>query len=238
MESLRYVFLGGEKIDINQISSWKKQSRCALVNSYGPTECTDVVSYHVIKDIEAYADGNIPIGKPIGNTRLYVFNEFMSLAPIGALGELYIGGVGVAGAYLNNSKLTDEKFISNPFSRNRDKKLYRTGDLARWLPDGNLEFIGRIDHQVKIRGIRIELGEIEYQLSKISDIKRSVVLARDDEGLDNCLVAYIVSDQLANVNGEAGFQRRKYELSKRFKNELKRSLPEHMIPGIFIFLKL
>ncbi|MHC5730551.1 MAG: AMP-binding protein, partial [Nostoc sp.] len=136
----------------------------------------------------------MPIGRPIANTQVYILDRYLQPVPIGVLGELYIGGNGLARGYLNQSELTQEKFITNPFSDSESKRLYKTGDLARYLSDSNIEFIGRIDNQVKIRGFRIELGEIESALSSHEQVQQCVVVAREDNPSNKHLVAYLVTD--------------------------------------------
>jgi amino acid adenylation domain-containing protein len=165
-------------------------------------------------------NGVLPIGKPIPNCNIYILGKTNTIQPIGVSGELCIGGDGLAKGYLNNLELTKEKFIDHPFSQG--EKLYRTGDLARWLPDGNIEFLGRIDHQVKLRGFRIELGEIESALLKHERIKESVVVAREANG-DKCLCAYVVCE------GEID----KVEL----RAHLSASLPDYMIPSYYVALE-
>ncbi|MBX4267638.1 amino acid adenylation domain-containing protein, partial [Clostridium estertheticum] len=164
IKTLKKVFSSGEALGRKQSNTFnEKISKCnstRLVNLYGPTEAAVDVTYYECK-VEAENE-IIPIGKPIDNTRMYIVDKANSLLPIGIAGELCISGAGLARGYINNEKLTAEKFIPNLFEPG--EKMYRTGDIARWLPDGNIEYIGRIDHQVKIRGFRIELGEIENQL--------------------------------------------------------------------------
>jgi amino acid adenylation domain-containing protein/FkbM family methyltransferase len=195
LSDLRWVFCSGEALGTNQVQKFYEmmgpESQAGLVNLYGPTEAAvDVTYFDVEKGIEY---NTIPIGKPIDNIKLYVLNESLCLQPIGVIGELYIGGVGVGRGYLNNEGLTHEKFIPNPFEKG--DTLYRTGDLARWLPDGNIDFLGRIDHQVKIRGNRIELGEIENQLIRSDILKDVAVIDIQDEKGDQNLVAYVVPDR-------------------------------------------
>ncbi|MED4404262.1 amino acid adenylation domain-containing protein, partial [Metabacillus fastidiosus] len=181
--SLRMLISGGEQLNLKTDTSYQ------LVNAYGPTENTGVTTSYLV-DQKGH---NIPIGKPIYNTEIYIVNQDNRLCPIGVAGELCVSGEGVARGYLNNPELTAEKFVSNPFVPG--ERMYRTGDLARWLPDGTIEFIGRIDHQVKLRGYRIELGEIERNLLKHSEIKEAVVIAREDTDQHTYLCGYIVSEK-------------------------------------------
>ena len=148
------------------------------MNAYGPTEATvKTTSYWCSLD-----DEMLPIGKPIANTKVYILDPQNNLTPVGVPGELCTAGIQVAKGYLNRPELTEKKFVPNPFSTNaNDKTLYRTGDLVRWLPDGNLEFLGRIDNQVKVRGFRIELGEIESQLIKHPWVDQCTVIVREEE---------------------------------------------------------
>ncbi|MHC5729358.1 MAG: non-ribosomal peptide synthetase, partial [Nostoc sp.] len=161
-------------------------------------------------------------GRPITNTQIYILNQYLQPVPIGTIGELYIGGEGLARGYLNQPELTAQKFISHPFSNG---KLYKTGDLARYLPDGDIEFIGRIDNQVKIRGFRIELGEIEAVLATYSQVKQVVVIAREDIPGNKRLVAYLVTqNQSTNISD-----------LRRF---LSQQLPDYMIPSTFTLLEV
>ncbi|WP_369345694.1 AMP-binding protein [Caldalkalibacillus mannanilyticus] len=148
------LLIGGDKL-----KQFRKQSY-TLYNNYGPTENTVVTTSFKVEQME----DNIPIGKPISNTKIYILNASDQLQPVGVVGELCIAGEGLARGYWNREELTAEKFVQNPFEPS--ERMYRTGDLARWLPNGNIEYIGRVDHQVKIRGFRIELGEVEAQLLK------------------------------------------------------------------------
>ncbi len=173
---LKTLIVGGDILSVRHINAVRaKHKYLTIINGYGPTEGTTFTTYH---KIERDYNSNIPIGKPVSNTRVYIFNQSGQLQPIGVPGELCITGDGLARGYLNRSELTYEKFISNPF--NATEKMYRTGDLVRWLDDGTLEFLGRIDQQVKIRGFRIELAEIEYYLAKYEEIKEVVVIDRKD----------------------------------------------------------
>ncbi|MBW7477363.1 non-ribosomal peptide synthase/polyketide synthase [Paenibacillus oenotherae] len=193
LSSLRHVFASGEALGVIQAKRFYQrittEHGAKLINLYGPTEATVDVTYF---DCDASDDRSfIPIGKPIDNTRIYLLNEGMRLQPLGLIGEIYIAGEGVARGYLNNAELTAQKFVENPYKQG--ERMYRTGDLARWLPDGNIEYIGRMDHQVKIRGYRIELGEIESVLLEYPVIKEAVVTARKDDHEDHYMCAYVVS---------------------------------------------
>lgn len=209
--SLRVLLTGGDKLKHYEPKNYR------LVNNYGPTENTVVTTSFFI-DKENY--DNIPIGKPIANVRTYILDKNNQLQPIGVPGELCITGVGLAAGYLNQPELTSQKFVANPFEPGA--RMYRTGDLVRWLPDGNIEFLGRIDHQVKIRGFRIELGEIENELIQHENIKEVVVIDRQDIGTDKYLCAYIVTD------GELSVPELREYLAKK--------LPAYMIPSFFTFL--
>ena len=217
---LKRIVYGGEVLDIQSKIKIFKNKQYKIVNTYGPTETTITSTINIIKDYN-----NISIGTPISNTKVYVLSNDLTALPIGAIGELYIGGIGVGRGYLNRADLTAEKFIANPFQSEEERKkgknsrLYKTGDLVRWLSDGNLEYIGRNDFQVKIRGYRIELGEIENCLSEYEGINQSVVLDRVHKGTDNkYLVGYYVSD--SKLEEESILE---YLGSK---------LPEYMVPTI------
>jgi acyl carrier protein len=164
------------------------------------------------------------IGRPITNTHMYILDKHLQPTPLGVPGELYIGGAGLARGYLNRPDLTAEKFIPNPFSDELGARLYKTGDLVRYLPDGNIEFLGRIDHQVKIRGFRIELGEIEAVLSHHPIVQEAVAVVREDRSGDKRLVAYVVPNQksLPKIH--------------ELRNFLQQKLPDYMVPSAFVML--
>jgi surfactin family lipopeptide synthetase A len=168
----------------------------------------------------------VPIGRPIANTQLYILDPVLQPVPIGIPGELYIGGDGLARGYLNRPDLTAEKFIPNPFGSEPGARLYKTGDLARHRPDGNLEFLGRLDHQVKLRGFRIELGEIEAVLGGHPAVREAVVVVREDVPGDMRLVAFVVSDQ------------EPAPASRELRAFLQAKLPDYMIPSVFIRLDI
>ena len=163
-------------------------------NLYGPTETTIWSAIHKVES----GEGSVPIGRPIANTQTYILDDHLRPVPIGAHGELYIGGDGLARGYLKRAERTEEKFIPNPFSNKPGSRLYRTGDRARYRADGNIEFLGRTDNQVKIRGHRIELGEVEATLSQHPAVKDSVLVVRDRDSTGDSLVAYVLHNpQLA-----------------------------------------
>ncbi|NOQ27975.1 MAG: amino acid adenylation domain-containing protein, partial [Bacteroidales bacterium] len=215
LENIKVVMVGGEELPISLLTALRDIYKGKIYNMYGPTETT---IWSTFKDVSK--DLTLNIGKPISNTQIYILDNSNKIQPIGVEGELCISGAGLARGYFKNSGLTAEKFISHPFKEG--ERLYRTGDLARWLPDGNIDFLGRIDHQVKIRGFRIELGEIESTLLKYENIKESVVLAREENG-DKYLCAYIVSKE--ELNHE---ELRTYLLAQ---------LPDYMVPSYFVELE-
>jgi amino acid adenylation domain-containing protein len=189
--SVRVVNLAGEALQSKLVQQIYQQETIEKVfNLYGPSEDTTYSTWALIQKESKEAPS---IGCPVANTQVYVLDENKQSVPIGVCGELYISGDGLARGYLNRPELTAEKFIPNPFSNDPKARLYKTGDLARYLPDGNIEYLGRIDNQVKIRGFRIELGEIETILNQESTVQEAVVIAREDEPGDKRLVAYIVS---------------------------------------------
>jgi amino acid adenylation domain-containing protein len=221
---LRLVIVGGEKASASAYASWLKAggSRVRWVNTYGPTEASVIVTAYEPDPSQPFPD-NLPIGRPIANVRLYVLDSELQPVAIGEPGELHVGGPGVAQGYLNHPELTEAKFIPDPFSQETDARLYKTGDMVRYLPDGNIEFQGRIDFQVKIRGFRVELGEIEAALEKHPGVAQAVVTALEMNG-EKRLAGYIVA--LPNAVTASDLRR-----------HLKASLPEYMVPSEFVFLK-
>ncbi|NJN12721.1 MAG: amino acid adenylation domain-containing protein [Richelia sp. RM1_1_1] len=221
--SLRTVIVAGEPCPTNLVESHKEMlPTTSLFNEYGPTEGT---VWSSVYDCTNYTNQNIvPIGRPIANTQIYILDSYQQNLPVGVPGEIYIGGLGLAKGYLNYPELTAQKFILNPFCKKPMARLYKTGDLGRYLPDGNIEFLGRIDHQVKIRGFRIELEEIATVLLQNTDILQAVVLAKENNLNEKYLIAYIVIklEKLLTRDELRGF--------------LKDKLPEYMIPANFIFL--
>jgi len=194
--ALRFVIFGGEALEMQSLMPWFKRHGDQvpkLVNMYGITETTVHVTYRPLS-VNDTAGGSV-IGHPIPDLQLYLLDQHRQPVPIGVPGEMYVGGAGVARGYLNRPELTDERFIADPFIPRAGARLYKTGDLARYLPNGDVEYLGRIDHQVKIRGFRIELGEIESVLAEHAAVRQSIVLVREDEPGNKQLVAYVVPDK-------------------------------------------
>ena len=218
LEDLKYLLVTGEELKLKLVKSWfDKFPDIKMVNAYGPTEVSDDITHHIMK--ESPNSNRVPIGKPIQNLKIYIVDEEMNLCPIGVKGEIVVSGVGVGRGYLNNRDQTREAFMIDPFRSDEMCRLYKTGDLGRWLTDGTLEFFGRMDHQVKIRGFRIELGEIENHLLKHPKIKEAVVVVIEDEW-SKSLVAYFVR------NGKLTEEALKEHLSKE--------LPDYMMPTHFV----
>ncbi|MFC6338666.1 non-ribosomal peptide synthetase [Pseudomonas karstica] len=221
---LRYLIVGGDVLDPAVIGRVLKEGAPQhLLNGYGPTEATTFTTTFEIKSV---GEGSIPIGHPVGNTQVYVLDAHQQPVPIGVAGELYIGGDGVAKGYLNRPELTAEKFVTDPFSVEPNALLYRTGDLGRWLPDGNVEYLGRNDDQVKIRGFRIELGEIEARLGECAGVKNAVVLARQDESGPKRLVGYVIAQPEVSLSVQ------------ELRAELAASLAEYMMPSALVVLEV
>jgi len=221
------VILAGENLDHSLVKlHFDKTQNVKLFNEYGPTEGTVWASVAQIHS----PDEKVTIGKPIDFTKIYILNKDNQLNPINVPGELCISGHGVARGYLNNPELTLEKFVNNPFGIIGDEKMYRTGDLARWLPDGNIEYLGRIDDQVKIRGYRIELGEVESVINKLKGVKESAVILREDIPGQKMLVGYVVLKEPTNSEFNS-------KNSTLLKKELRTILPEYMVPSSIMILE-
>lgn len=226
--TLHNVLFGGEQCDAGAvrkvIESGGPPQR--LLNVYGPTETTTFATWYEIKAGQNF-EGRIPIGRPITNTEVYILDGHCNPVPVGVAGEICIGGDGVAKGYLNRVELTAERFIASPFASGQ--RLYRTGDQGRFLPDGNIDFLGRLDHQVKVRGFRIELGEVEAGLSVHPAVRQAVVCVREDEGAVKTrqLVAYVVP---IDGSGSTG-------LNERLRVFLKEKLPHYMVPSAVMVLK-
>ncbi|MEH2064608.1 MAG: amino acid adenylation domain-containing protein [Nostoc sp.] len=226
--SLRLVMVGGEKVSRNAYLTWveKVGKQVRWLNAYGSLETTLTTTvYNPETATEASnTRSEIPIGRAIANTKIYILDQRSQPLPIGVTGEIYISGIGVAQGYFNRSDLTSEKFIPNPFSSESGAYLYRSGDLGRYLSDGNIEFIGRLDNQAKIRGFRIELTEIETILSQYPGLQNTVVIVREDAPEDKRLIAYVVP------KGGETFG------SEQLLTFLQQKLPEHFLPSAFVIV--
>jgi thioesterase domain-containing protein len=215
---LRTVIAAGESCSAEIVERWAGGRR--FIDAYGPTEATVCASMGVC---EAGSHRNPTIGRPIANVRMYVLDEELEPAPIGVIGEIYISGAGLSRGYLGKPELTAERFIPNRFDRRCGERLYRTGDLGRYLPDGEIEFNGRKDTQVKLRGYRIELGEIEAALNEHGSVRQSAVMVSENERGDRLLVGYVV--------GEGGVA------TEELKAHVRERLPEYMVPSVFVLME-
>nr|WP_233467067.1 non-ribosomal peptide synthetase [Dolichospermum flos-aquae] len=225
-ESLRLVIIGGERVLPERVKTWLKDIGHfpQLINCYGPTETTVAASICCLSSLSAtqLERTEIPIGKPMGdNIEIYILDQNLESVPTETIGEIYIGGAGLAKGYLHRPELTAEKFIKNPLD---NSKLYKTGDLGRYLPDGNIEFLGRIDNQIKFNGFRIELEEIESLLNQHPQVFQSIVILREDVPGNKRLVAYIVPSSTEEIN------------CTTLPSFLKNQLPSYMIPSVFVSL--
>jgi amino acid adenylation domain-containing protein len=229
-EALRLIVVGGEKAERRRLETWRRSSvgrRCNWLNSYGPTEATVYSTALLIEPHTQLKTGEVAIGFPVANTQIYILDPQGLPVPIGVSGEIYIGGEGVARGYLNRPELTAERFRADVYGNVPSSRMYRTGDLGRWRPDGTLEYLGRNDNQVKIRGFRIEPGEIESRLKTHDRVVEALVIARNDDRGQLCLVAYIVPR--VSSDGSAP------EIAD-LRAHLQASLPQHMIPAAFVVL--
>ncbi|MCC6943203.1 MAG: amino acid adenylation domain-containing protein, partial [Thermomicrobiales bacterium] len=222
LQTLRHLLIGGEACDPQPVNAFMANGYSTrLLNVYGPTETTTFATSYAISAKDAGA-ATIPIGRPIANTTAYVLDTHLQPVPIGVPGELYIGGAGVARGYLNRPDLTAERFLPDPFKPDPAARLYRTGDLVRYRPDGNLEFLGRIDQQIKLRGYRIELGEIEAVLSRHPAVQAGVVLLREDRPGERRIVAYVVLRAATEISIGS------------LRGYLNERLPDYMLPAAVI----
>ncbi|RBL90134.1 non-ribosomal peptide synthase/polyketide synthase [Chitinophaga flava] len=218
---VRYVIFGGEALNPGKVQPWLQQySNCRLINMYGITETTVHVTYQPIG--LHHAESGSVIGVPIPTLSLYILDPYGGLTPAGVAGELHVGGAGLARGYLNREELTAQRFVVDPFSSVPDARMYKTGDLGRWLPDGSIEYLGRIDDQVKIRGFRIELGEIESVMTRCELVSQAVVLAKADPKGNKRLVGYVVPNGTYDRAAILAY--------------LKDQLPDYMVPAILVEL--
>lgn len=219
---VRSLIIGGEALHMESLAFWRTHAASTrLINEYGPTETVVGCSVYEV-EADDPASGPVPIGRPVGNTQLYVLDERLEPVGKGVTGELYIGGDGVALGYLSRRELTDERFIPDPTSKNGHSRLYRTGDLARFNSDGILEYVGRIDNQVKVKGFRIELGEVETILNQHPGVHECAVEAPEDATGEKRLVAYLVRDH-----------RHPGELDE-LRKFMKAKVPDYMVPAAFV----
>jgi amino acid adenylation domain-containing protein len=227
--SLRVVFLGGEPISIPRLRPWMNYPSCRaeVANTYGPTECTDICGAYrmTLNNMDQY--DFVPLGRPIHNVQIVIVDADFNICPVGKPGELCVAGTGIGAGYINDPEMTATKFVSNPFPEIAGRTIYHTGDQARWLPDGVIEFLGRLDHQVKIRGIRIELHEIESVLNTHSDIRDAVVVVRNGPGGDESarLVCYVMPHEGVNARIED------------IRGYLSERLPVSMVPAAFYMMQ-
>ncbi|MCY8758637.1 lichenysin non-ribosomal peptide synthetase LicA [Bacillus haynesii] len=221
LKGLRRVLFGGERASVDHVrKALKTVGKGRLLHMYGPSESTVFTTYHPVNEVPDDAQA-IPIGKPVSNTEVLILDSFGNVQPAGVAGELCVSGDGLVRGYFNRPELTAEKFTTHPFKTG--EKIYRTGDMARWLADGCLEFIGRIDHQVKIRGQRIELGEIEHHLLTHDMVQEAAVLAVDSGAGDQMISAYFTADQELS--------------SEELRRHAAEGLPGYMIPSVFMQLQ-
>ena len=222
---IRWVLPTGEALPAALCRRWfARYPTIPLMNAYGPAECSDDVATYTMYSPPDDMDRPVPIGRPVPGLRLYILNRHLTPVPVGTVGELCIGGVGVGRGYLRDPKRTAAAFVPNPFEQGVGARLYRTGDLARYRPDGTIEFVGRTDHQIKIRGYRIEPGEIEARLLEHHGVAEAVVMAREDQPGQRRLVAYVTADGPEPLDSHV------------VRHRLQETLPDYMIPSSFVVL--
>ncbi len=235
--SLRRVICSGEALPFALQSRFFARLDAELHNLYGPTEAAIDVTYWACPRMSD--NMQVPIGKPIANTQIYLLDERLQPVPIGVAGELHIGGVGLARGYLHRPGLSAEKFMANPFSKDPAARLYKTGDLARYLPDGDIEYLGRLDDQVKLRGFRIELSEIEVALRQCPEVQDAVVVTRDTPSGDRQLIAYVVATPSAlAVSAGVDAQPDRSTLASALRRYLQQKLPDYMVPAVVVILEV
>src|SRR6185503_14591753 len=221
---VRTLVVGGEALFNEKLDFWRTNApQTRIINEYGPTETVVGCCIYEVNG-DAADTGPVPIGQPIQNTRLYVLDRYLQPVPIGVTGELYIAGAGLARGYVNSPEITAQKFVPDPFANTAGERMYKTGDLTRYLPDGNIEYVGRNDEQVKIRGYRIELGEIEAAINAGGGVRQCVVVVKG-EAERRALVAYVVREEDRQLTSE------------EIKGQLRSKLPEYMVPVRYVFLE-
>jgi amino acid adenylation domain-containing protein len=222
---LKMLFAGGDVIQVGDVRRVVEQNQgCRMINGYGPTECTTFSSWYEVKELGANA-WTVPIGRPVVNWSCYVLDARRNPVPVGVVGELYIGGDGVARGYLRRPERTADRFVPHPFSKVGGERLYQSGDLVRWGKDGNLEFVGRADHQVKIRGRRIEPGEVEAALRENPEIQEAAVVAHENIAGEKRLVGYVVWREGAVTD------------VREVRSYLRQRLPDYMLPSALVALE-
>jgi amino acid adenylation domain-containing protein len=234
LPALRWLIACGEAFPPDLCRRWLARfPHTRVLNAYGPAECSDDVSYYAVPEPPGETATVVPVGRPVDNTRLYLLDRGLEPVPVGVPGEICVAGIQVGRGYLHRPELTAAAFVPDPFAPPEtagSSRLYRTGDLGRYRPDGDIEFLGRIDHQVKVRGFRVEPGEIEARLLEHPEVARAVVLARDDGRGGKRLVAYVAPPEPPESGDEA-------ERAERLRAHLRGDLPDYMIPSAFVFLE-
>ncbi|MGJ5676048.1 MAG: non-ribosomal peptide synthetase [Nostochopsis sp.] len=233
LPDLKWMMVVGEPVSVSWVNKWLQiYPEIKIVNAYGPTEAADDITQFIVNKPFDENQRTIPIGKPLANLNLYILDQQMQLLPIGVPGEICVSGIGVGEGYWKNEEKTNLSFVPNPFPNSRKKLpenrrdlIYKTGDLGRWLSNGNIEFLGRIDHQVKIRGFRVELGEIETFLGQHPNVRENIVIIQQEEPDNLQLVAYVVpkTEPVPSIS--------------ELRNFLKEKLPDHMLPSAFVMLE-
>jgi amino acid adenylation domain-containing protein len=231
MHALRVVIFGGEALELRMLRPWIRRTpldTTKLVNMYGITETTVHVTYHVLSKEEIEGEQGSPIGMPLPDLCIYILNHHQNLVPIGVIGEIYVGGDGVARGYLNQPTLTRQRFLADPFREEGPARIYRSGDMARWRLDGALEYVGRNDQQVKIRGFRIELGEIEAQLLSNSSVRAAIVKVHECGPGGKVLIAYVIKGVSTSTDAR---------LAADLREALQATLPAYMVPATIVILE-
>jgi amino acid adenylation domain-containing protein len=225
LAGVQQLLIGGEVVSVAHVrKAMTHWPQLKIVNCYGPSECSVISSCYVINEIPGEQQRSIPIGRPVGDRKVYLLDRRLRRTAIGMSGEICVGGPAVARGYLRRPELTAERFVPDPFSKEAGGRLYRTGDLARYLAQGNLEFLGRVDQQVKVRGFRIELDEIRETLNRHPGVSKSVVIAREDEPGNKRLVGYVTAADGVELT------------APELRNYLREELPEYMVPSAIMIL--